>query len=66
MEERITNQKYKRFVSLFSNPIAGKKIVLIGTGSLGSAMAKLAAPLGANIIGVIEHREVLILEPVPV
>ena len=52
MPKIITNQKNKKFVSLFSNPIAGKKIVLIGTGSLGSAMAKLVAPLGANIIGV--------------
>ena len=48
----ITNQKNKKFVSLFSNPIAGKNIVLVGTGSLGSSMAKLVAPLGANIIGV--------------
>tara|TARA_B100001142_G_scaffold223051_1_gene221203 strand:+ start:3144 stop:4181 length:1038 start_codon:yes stop_codon:yes gene_type:complete len=52
MPKIITNQKNKKFVSLFSNPIAGKKIVLIGTGALGSAMAKLVAPLGANIIGV--------------
>ncbi|MBC8295217.1 MAG: D-2-hydroxyacid dehydrogenase [Pelagibacterales bacterium] len=48
----ITNQKSKEFVSLFSNPIAGKNIVLVGTGSLGSSMAKLVEPLGANIIGV--------------
>jgi len=48
----ITNQKNKKFVSLFSNPIAGKNIVVLGTGSLGSSMAKLVAPLGANIIGV--------------
>ena len=48
----ITNQKNKKFISLFSNPIAGKNIVVIGTGSLGSSMAKLVAPLGANIIGV--------------
>jgi len=48
----ITNQKNKEFVSLFSNPISGKNIVLIGTGSLGSSMAKLVEPLGANIIGV--------------
>ena len=48
----ITNQKDKKFISLFSNPIAGKKIVLVGTGSLGSSMAKLVAPLGAIIIGV--------------
>ena len=52
MPKIITNQKNKEFVSLFSNPIAGKNIVLVGTGSLGSSMAKLVAPLGANIIGV--------------
>ena len=52
MPKIITNQKNKKFVSLFSNPIAGKNIVLVGTGSLGSSMAKLVEPLGANIIGV--------------
>lgn len=52
MPRIITNQKNKEFVSLFSNPIAGKNIVLVGTGSLGSSMAKLVEPLGANIIGV--------------
>ena len=52
MPKIITNQKNKEFVSLFSNPIAGKTIVLVGTGSLGSSMAKLVEPLGANIIGV--------------
>ena len=30
----ITNQKNKKFVSLFSNPIAGKTVVVIGTGAL--------------------------------
>ena len=48
----VTNQKNKDFISTFGNPIAGKNIVLIGTGSLGSSMAKLVAPLGAKIIGV--------------
>ena len=52
MPKIITNQKNKEFVSLFSNPIAGKNIVLVGTGSLGSSMAKLVEPLGVNIIGV--------------
>ena len=42
----LTNQKNKDFISTFGNPIAGKNIVLIGTGSLGSSMAKLVAPLG--------------------
>ena len=48
----ITNQKNKKFISTFGNPIAGKNIVLVGTGALGSSMAKLVEPLGANIIGV--------------
>jgi len=48
----ITNQRNKKFVSLFSNPISGKTIVVIGTGALGGAMIKLLAPLGAKIIGV--------------
>ena len=48
----ISNQKNKKFVSLFGNPIDGKKIILVGTGSLGSSMAKLVSALGANIIGV--------------
>ena len=52
MTKLITNQKNRKFVSLFSNPIAGKKVVLVGTGALGSSMAKLVAPLGASIIGV--------------
>jgi phosphoglycerate dehydrogenase-like enzyme len=52
MTKIITNQKNKKFISLFSNPIVGKTIVVVGTGSLGSSMIKLVAPLGANIIGV--------------
>ncbi len=52
MTKIITNQKDKKFISLFSNPIQGKTVVLVGTGTLGSSMAKLVAPLGAKIIGV--------------
>ena len=48
----ITNQKNKKFTSLFSNPISGKTVVVIGTGALGGSMIKLLAPLGAKIIGV--------------
>ena len=48
----ITNQKNKKFVSLFSNPIAGKTVVVVGTGSLGASMIKLISPLGPKIIGV--------------
>ncbi len=52
MTQIVTNQKKKEFISLFSNPIAGKTVVLIGTGSLGSSMAKHINLLGANVIGV--------------
>jgi len=52
MTKIITNQKNKKFISLFSNPIKGKTVVLVGTGSLGSSMAKHVALLGANVIGV--------------
>ena len=52
MTKIITNQKNKKFTSLFSNPIKGKTVVLVGTGTLGSSMAKLIAPLGVNVIGV--------------
>jgi len=52
MPKIITNQKDNKFISLFSNPIVGKTIVVVGTGSLGGSMIKLVAPLGANIIGV--------------
>jgi len=48
----ISNQKNKKFVSLFSTPIAGKTIVVVGTGNLGGAMIRLLAPLGPIIIGV--------------
>jgi len=48
----VSNQKNKKFVSLFSSPIAGKTIVVVGTGSLGASMIKLISSLGPKIIGV--------------
>jgi len=48
----VSNQKNKKFVSLFSTPIVGKTIVVVGTGNLGGAMIRLLAPLGPKIIGI--------------
>ena len=45
MTKIITNQKDKKFVSLFSNPIAGKTVVVVGTGTLGSSMTKTCNPI---------------------
>ena len=51
MPKIITNQKNKKFVSLFSNPIAGKKLCRWHR-SLRIFNGKTCIPLGANIIGV--------------
>ena len=52
MTRIITNQKKKEFVTLLSNPIDSKKVVVVGTGSLGGAMIKHISLLGAKVIGV--------------
>lgn len=48
----VTNQHNQIYKSIYSTPIAGQTIVILGTGSLGSSVAKLLEPLGANVIGV--------------
>ena len=52
MTRIITNQKQKEYVTLLSNPIENKKVVVVGTGSLGGSMIKHISSLGANVIGV--------------
>jgi len=52
MTKIVTNQKNKEFVSLFSKPIDGYKVVVVGTGSLGGTMIKHISKLGAEVIGV--------------
>ena len=48
----VTNQKNKEFISLLSKPIAGKKVIVVGTGSLGGSMIKHIAKLDVEVIGV--------------
>ncbi len=48
----MTNQNRQRYDSLYSTPVAGATIVILGTGSLGGAAARKLAPLGPRIIGV--------------
>ena len=50
--EIITNQKNKIYKSIYGTPLSGQTIVILGTGSLGSSVAQLLEPLGANVIGV--------------
>jgi len=51
----ITNQINRKYDSIYSTPIKGKNVIIVGTGSLGSAVAKLINPLGVNVIGVNRH-----------
>ena len=68
MPRIMTNQTQARYDSLYSTPIAGKTLVLIGTGSIGRAVAKHAQGLGIHVIGVSRHGSMLpeLDEAVPV
>jgi len=48
----VTNQRNKIYDSLYATPIAGKTLVVIGTGSLGGSAAKKVQALGVHVIGV--------------
>ena len=48
----VTNQFQKQYRSIYSTPILGKNLVIVGTGTLGSSVAELLKPLGVNVIGV--------------
>lgn len=48
----VTNQKNAIYDSLYASPIAGKTLVVLGTGSLGGAGAKKVQALGVHVIGV--------------
>lgn len=48
----ITNQRDRIYDSLYATPIAGKTLVVIGTGSLGGSSAKKVQELGVHVIGV--------------
>jgi phosphoglycerate dehydrogenase-like enzyme len=50
--EIISNQYNKNYNSIYSTPIKGKTVVIVGTGSLGGSVAELLKPLGINVIGV--------------
>jgi len=51
----LTNQQTKTYESLYSTPIEGRTLVVVGTGSLGGATAKAVSALGAHVIGVNRH-----------
>jgi phosphoglycerate dehydrogenase-like enzyme len=55
MPQLVTNQQKRIYNSLYAAPIAGKTLVVVGTGSLGGAAAKKVQQLGAHVLGVNRH-----------
>jgi len=51
----ISNQFNQKYDSIYSTPISGKTVVILGTGSLGGSVAALLKPLNINVIGVNRH-----------
>ncbi len=51
----MTNQRAAAYDSLYSTPIAGRTLLVVGVGSIGGAVAKHCADLGLNVIGVSRH-----------
>ena len=48
----LANQRDKKWEQLYSQPIAGKVVVVIGFGDLGSAAGRAAHQLGLKVIAV--------------
>lgn len=51
----VTNQRSATYDSLYSTPIAGKTVAVVGTGSIGRSVCGLAQKLGLHVIGVSRH-----------
>jgi phosphoglycerate dehydrogenase-like enzyme len=55
----VTNQRFRKYDSLYSTPIAGKTAVIIGVGSIGKSVAANIKALGLHVIGVSRRGEPL-------
>ena len=51
----IGNQRRAHWESLYSTPIAGRTLLVIGTGSIGGAVARRCRALGMRVLGVSRH-----------
>ncbi len=52
MPSVLANQRVARWEPIFTTPIAGKTVVIIGFGDLGSAAGRAAKKLGLKVIAV--------------
>ena len=51
----IGNQRHAHWESLYSTPIGGRTLLVIGAGSIGAAVARRCRVLGMHVIGVTRH-----------
>ncbi len=51
----VCNQRKALYDSIYSTPIAGKTLVLVGVGSIGKSVAAHARAIGIRVIGVSRH-----------
>ena len=51
----LGNQRRARWESLYSTPIAGKTLLVIGTGSIGASVARCCRTLRMRVLGVSRH-----------
>jgi glyoxylate/hydroxypyruvate reductase A len=50
--ELLAQQREHRWRQLFSTPVAGKTLVIVGVGAMGGAAARRARGLGLTVVGV--------------
>ena len=55
LPEIIANQRRVHWESLYSTPVAGKTVLIIGVGHIGRGAARLCKALGLYVIGVSRH-----------
>ena len=51
----VTQQRAAAFEPIFSTPVAGKILAIIGVGQMGGAVARQVRKLGVQVIGVRRH-----------
>ncbi len=51
----IGNQQAARWESLYSTPIAGETVLVIGVGNIGGSVARLCRRAGLRVLGISRH-----------
>ena len=52
MPELLASQRAKRWEPLFTGPIAGRTLLILGVGNMGGAAARVAKKMGMKVLGV--------------